>query len=65
MVDEHICPICEETFYRRDLAIEHIKSKHPASVNRILSRLTQRKIERLRKRGIDPQNWATGCILIK
>lgn len=57
------CPFCNEEFYRRDLAREHIKSRHQSFVRRVLSQLSPRKMEGLKKRNIDPENWAAGWIL--
>ncbi len=64
----YICKICDMQgkrveFYKREDLREHIKSVHPDHVERIISRLNPQKIQNLRKRGIDPKNWAAGYII--
>ena len=45
------------------MARNHIKLKHKDKVKRIISQLSKRRIEGLKKRNIDPENWAAGYIL--
>jgi transposase-like protein len=63
MLTIYRCPYCGKEFHCRDLARGHVKSKHREAVHQALSQLSQRKIERLRARNIDPENWAAGWIL--
>jgi len=60
---EYLCPICRKRFLSRDIAREHIKSEHPERVKYMVSQLSPRRIKGLRKRNINPENWAAGYIL--
>ena len=64
----YVCRICEMQgkrieFHKREELREHIKSAHSDYVNRILSQLSPKSIVKLKKRGIDPTNWAAGYII--
>lgn len=52
-----ICPKCKKEFSSKEEAREHIKSKHPEIIKRILSEI---KAENLRG---DPENWAAGVYI--
>ncbi len=45
------------------MAREHIKKEHPELIDKVLSRMSKRKIENLKRRGVDPVNWAAGRIV--
>ena len=59
----YVCPICGKSFRRREVAREHIKREHRDEVIGLVSQLSERRIAGLRKRNIDPENWAAGYIL--
>jgi len=60
---KYTCPICDKDFGSREAAIDHIKEAHRDHVNKLLSNLSERRIKGLKKRGIDPENWAAGYML--
>jgi len=60
----YICPICREKFFSKEKAREHVKTKHKEYVDRIVSQLSESRIKGLKKRNIDPENWAAGYILM-
>jgi transcription initiation factor IIE alpha subunit len=57
------CAICGEVFFTKESAREHVKIKHPEKVREILSSLSSSSIVNLEKRGVDPENWATGYFI--
>jgi len=64
----YVCKLCEikgkkVEFNRREDLRDHIKSVHRDHVERILSQLKPTKISKLKKRGVDPENWAAGYII--
>lgn len=59
----YVCPICKKRFYNKKLARDHIKEAHPEKIREILSKVGEDKLRNLKKRGIDPENWAAGMIL--
>jgi len=58
-----VCPYCGENFRSWILARDHIKTEHRDQILKALSRLSERKIEALKERGVDPENWIAGFIL--
>jgi hypothetical protein len=59
----YVCPICKKSFPSRILARDHVKTEHQDRVLEVLSQLPEYRIEALKKRGVDPENWAAGWLL--
>jgi len=57
------CVKCGRVFYQKEEARKHVKTEHPEIVQHILSRLRHTEIENLRKRNINPEDWAAGYFL--
>jgi len=58
-----VCPYCGENFQSWILARDHMKTEHRDRIREALSRLPKYRIEALKKRGVDPENWIAGWIL--
>jgi len=52
-----------KSFFSEEELREHIKTMHPEKIRYILSKLHPSEIENLKKRGIDPEEWALGYLI--
>ena len=55
------CPFCEFQALATDMR-DHVKSGHMDRVETLLKKTNQRSIDNLRRRGVDPVNWAAGLV---
>jgi hypothetical protein len=59
----YVCPFCKRAFEGRSAAREHVRVEHAERVRAVVSGLRERRLEGLRRRNIDPEEWAAGWLL--
>jgi uncharacterized Zn finger protein (UPF0148 family) len=59
----YVCPYCRANISTRELAKTHVKQVHRDKIQELLSKISKHRLRNLTNKGVNPEEWAAGCIV--